>query len=764
MYTEFFHLKEVPFSIAPDPRFFFMSDRHKEALAHLTYGLKGAGGFVMLTGEVGTGKTTVSRALIQALPESTQIACVLNPTLNERELLAAICDEFDITYDKQTNSLKVLFDALYQYLLTAYQTATPTIVLVDEAQLLSTAALEQLRLLTNLQLEHKKLLHIVLIGQPELQQKLKLPELRQLAQRITARYHLLPLTYAELESYVAYRLSIASGNPGLFSSCDLKRIHRYTQGVPRLINLLCDKTLYLAYTAQTRTITEALIDEAAIAVAVTDTPINLNPSVIARSVLLASLLVVGGISAYYLLPDVMGMRSPTPIIVTSVAEIAEGSGDNDAAEMTVLTLPAEETDPTSVTAEAYLSDKALALHINRARTPDVAMQHLYRQWGVEIAPGAADCRGSSYANLRCLQKQITLSELTAYNFPAVVTLRDKLGDPYFATLVSYTAQGAQLLIDNAHIAVSPAWFEKYWNGEVTLFWKAPRAFKKTLKQNDRGEIVRWLDASVSEFLGVEASGSQLFDYELTKKVFRFQRKLNLTADGIVGARTMMALVQRVDSKVPRLDVISPAAKLEVKPLARGGQLSDPMKVKQLPPIEYDAAFVTITASSGTPEEQSVIPEPEQAKVDTTIIPVTIPTPGEQVADSQAPRVQDKVLMNKQLADEHVSNELLAKFNRALSATREPSSFAPKETEDSNNAIPITDLPDDLLGLVPRINYSSHIYSSKPQNRTVRLNNRDLREGSWLTEDVEVLEILQNEVIMRVAGQSFSMNALSDWRP
>ncbi len=761
MYTEFFHLKEVPFSIAPDPRFFFMSDRHKEALAHLTYGLKGAGGFVMLTGEVGTGKTTVSRALLQSLPKNTQIACILNPTMSERDLLAAICDDLDIFYDKQTTSLKVLFDAIHQFLLTAFQTDTPAIVLVDEAQLLSTEALEQLRLLTNLDQEHKKLLHIVLIGQPELQQKLKLPELRQLAQRITARYHLLPLTYAELESYVAYRLSIASGNPALFSRSDLKLIHRYTKGVPRLINLLCDKTLYLAYLAQTKIITRKHIDEAASAVAVTDTPINLIPSVVSRSLVLVLLLAIGGICAYYFLPGVMNQALQAPKAVTQVTDTPEEDSSNTTVEMAVTTDSAKD----AATPELYLSDKALALHINRARTSDVAMQHLYRQWGVEIASGAANCRSSVHANLRCLQKQITVSQLIAYNFPAVVTLRDNLGDPYYATLVSYTPQGAELLIDDAHVGVSQAWFEKYWNGEITLLWTAPRSFKKTLKQNDSGEVVRWLDESVSEILGVEASGSRHFDYQLTKKIFAFQRQLNLTADGVVGARTMMSLVQLVDSKVPRLDVISPATEMAIKPLSRGGQLSDPMKVKQLPGIQYDAAFVTVTAVD-EPEESSGAPEPTKSEVETKTIVIPTPTPasGERAVGSQSPAMPEKVKMNQQLADEHVSNELLEKFNRALSATREQSSFTPQKTEESYSAIPIGDLPDDLLGLVPEINYSSHIYSSKPQNRTVRLNNRDLREGSWLTEDVEVLEIMQNEVIMRVAGQSFSMNALSDWAP
>ena len=250
MYLNYFGLKDNPFSIAPNPDYLYMSPRHREALAHLTFGLKENGGFVMLTGEVGTGKTTVSRKLLQELPEKTQVAMILNPTLSAMELLATICDELNINYRQQESSLKYFTDKILSKLTQNHQNGINTVLIIDEAQHLMPEVLEQLRLLTNLETNREKLLKVVLIGQPELQQLLKRNELRQLAQRITARYHLLPLTAPEVKEYVAHRLQVANGNRNIFSESTLKTVHRITGGIPRVINLLCDRALTLTASKQ----------------------------------------------------------------------------------------------------------------------------------------------------------------------------------------------------------------------------------------------------------------------------------------------------------------------------------------------------------------------------------------------------------------------------------------------------------------------------------------------------------------------------------
>lgn len=250
MYLNYFGLNDNPFSIAPNPDYLYMSPRHKEALAHLTFGLRESGGFVMLTGEVGTGKTTVSRKLLQQLPDNTQVAMILNPTLSALELLATVCDELGIDYETSQASLKYFTDHILTKLANNHQAGFNTVLLIDEAQHLMPEVLEQLRLLTNLETNRQKLLKVVLIGQPELQQLLKRNELRQLAQRITARYHLLPLSAPEVSSYIGHRLSVANGDISLFSGATIRTVHRITGGIPRVINLLCDRALTLAYTSQ----------------------------------------------------------------------------------------------------------------------------------------------------------------------------------------------------------------------------------------------------------------------------------------------------------------------------------------------------------------------------------------------------------------------------------------------------------------------------------------------------------------------------------
>ena len=259
MYLAHFSLDQEPFSIAPDPAFLFLSDVHNEALAHLTYGFT-HGGFVLVTGEVGTGKTTLLRNLLHRTPPELDVAFILNPRLTVRELLESVCDELGIRYDNtNTTSVKQYIDVLNRHLLQTHRDGRSTVLIIDEAQNLSPAVLEQIRLLTNLETNDKKLLRIILLGQPELADMLAQTELRQLAQRITARYHLSSLSRAEVHAYVKHRLHLAGGHPGIFSSRAMNTLYALAQGTPRLINVIADRAMLGAYVEGVHVVTPKLV-------------------------------------------------------------------------------------------------------------------------------------------------------------------------------------------------------------------------------------------------------------------------------------------------------------------------------------------------------------------------------------------------------------------------------------------------------------------------------------------------------------------------
>lgn len=261
MYQNFFGLHEKPFSIAPDPRYLYMTDQHREALAHLLFGIGDEGGFILLTGDIGTGKTTICRSLLNQLPDNADIAFIVNPRLSVNELLQSICDELGVEYT-DSSSVKVLVDGLNQFLLEGYASGRNTILIIDEAQNLADEVLEQLRLLTNLETSEKKLLQLILLGQPELNDKLAQDNLRQLAQRVTARFHLQPLSADETTAYIKHRLHIAGFRGELFSRAALKHIHNESRGVPRLVNVICDRSMLGAYTKDSIDIEYPIVLEA----------------------------------------------------------------------------------------------------------------------------------------------------------------------------------------------------------------------------------------------------------------------------------------------------------------------------------------------------------------------------------------------------------------------------------------------------------------------------------------------------------------------
>ncbi|MFZ0928869.1 MAG: AAA family ATPase [Syntrophobacteraceae bacterium] len=331
MYRKYFSIKRSPFSIAPDPRYLYMSEQHREALAHLLYGIRSDGGFVLLTGEVGTGKTTICRRVLQALHKNIVVAFIIHPTLSVPELLAAICDEFGISYPRKT-SIKDLVDRINVFLLDLNAKRKKAILIIDEAQNLSRDVLEEIRLLTNLETNERKLLQIILIGQPELRDKLARPELRQLAQRIVARCHLDALSKKDVFLYVNHRLGVAGGRIGLFTQDALDSLYIYSGGIPRLINSICDRALLGAFVRQREIVDRATMAKAA--GEVLGAPLS-GTHRRWKAVVAAAILICTGLGLLYYFASgfesqktahVPGLSKPVPAIAQAPEASASGTG------------------------------------------------------------------------------------------------------------------------------------------------------------------------------------------------------------------------------------------------------------------------------------------------------------------------------------------------------------------------------------------------------------------------------------------------------
>lgn len=545
MYQAFFSLKEQPFSISPDPDFLFLSHRHQEAIAHLQYGVQGNGGFVLLTGEVGTGKTTVCRKLLRDIGATTDIAFILNPALTDIELLATICDEFQIDYEKDKISLKLLFDSLTAWMMNNHHQGRSAIVLIDEAQHLSFSVLEQLRLLTNIESNNKKPLQVILIGQTELQQKLKQSELRQLAQRISARYHLLPLTEQESAYYIQHRLNVAGASFPIFERRAVRDVFRRSQGVPRLINLLCDRSLLCAYTQNSLKVTALMVKKASeeMDLSTNQTLFNSTFKTSWRFIALSLLIVLTA----FQIPELLRFFKEVKAQPTQAAILSESSAE--------LIVPIELQQPGTLAAlqdneSLNWFDNYESLDISNATFVN-ALFNLYAVWGYQGDPETINCEQGKSVFLSCYSENTTLKKLKQLNYPGVVKLeRDNLESLH---AVLYTINGSyQLLIDGQVIEVSENWFNKYWSGELTVLWQAPFELQGNLKFGQQSEQIAWLVKQLNQLQGMPSESKNRFDLTLLQQVMSFQLENGLKDDGIVGAQTLMPLMQIVNPQLPQL--------------------------------------------------------------------------------------------------------------------------------------------------------------------------------------------------------------------
>lgn len=554
IYGDFFGLKENPFAITPDPRYLYMSPRHRDALAHLVFAVKQGGGFVQLTGEVGTGKTTLTRAVLSQLPSNVTAAIILNPRQSALEFVQSICDELRVPETSGAGSIKALTDGLNAYLLYAHSQGRRTVILIDEAQDLGVEVLEQIRLLTNLETAKEKLLQIVLVGQPELRLLLDRRELRQLAQRITARYHLLPLSADETAEMVKYRLAVAGHMQPLFTHSALRLVHRVSQGVPRLINVICDRALLGAYAESHRVIDRRIVLRAAGEV-IGELPERKEPKINIWAAVGLGVTVVGSLVAL-----VYNLNSPAQAPPPPAAQVVAPTAPSVVATPAVPEPPRSESVTTAIPVAAAAAPVTFTDALNNPQMRadlDSAMEILAQRWSKDYraAKGITPCERAQGAGLTCYRGNSSLAQLRQLDHPVILKLVNTAGAERFAVLTDASPGAAILVLEGAAYTITPSELNKVWHGDYLLLWRKPPIGTNSIAPGAQGIAVTWLVHALDRIDGISNEEGNVIAYDdvLSARVKAFQKRRGLIVDGIVGERTLIHIAGVAnDPPSPRL--------------------------------------------------------------------------------------------------------------------------------------------------------------------------------------------------------------------
>ncbi len=564
MYLKYFGLSVKPFSITPDPRFLYLSAKHREGLAHLLYGTDESSSFVVLTGEVGTGKTTLCRRLLAQVPKGVEFALILNSLQTPLELLASICDEFGVQYDKNNSSRKHLIDQLNQHLLAVHATGKRSVLVIDEAQNLSPETLEQVRLLTNLETGSSKLLKIILLGQPELKIMLARPELRQLAQRVTARHHLESLSPEEVSDYVRHRLKVAGASRSLFTPGAIRKLHQISKGIPRIINLVADRALTGAYGLQKEIVDKNLLSRAA--TEVSGLPDQGRTGWLRWALATLVLVMITAMAYWWVNQRLILPGSQDSLAAAESGDLPESSIEPSSPAMDVLPEPPELSEslaeePGDIDQEVVIPEPEtvdLGALLSTEEASHSAFPKMFELWKFDYASQQGDsaCERARKVGLRCFYTKGTLKDLKYHNLAAVLELMAEGGQRRQAIVTAIDDDHLSMIVGDETYTVSVADLDTYWTGNFLLFWRTSPSGSMVIKPGERSDDVLWLKQQLDHTEvsgGTEKNHSRHYDEKLRRRVMKFQLDNGLYPDGIAGEKTLIKLTAaQLDGSTPIL--------------------------------------------------------------------------------------------------------------------------------------------------------------------------------------------------------------------
>lgn len=563
IYQQYFALNCEPFSIVPDPGFLYPSSQHRQAVAHLKYGLDREGGFVLLTGEVGTGKTTLTRTLLKRLPAHVRVAYVLNSTLEVTDVLASICQELSIELPKssKTSLSKNCIDALNSDLIAAHAEGKKTLVVIEEAQNLSPEVLEILRLLSNLETATHKLLHILLVGQPELLETLAQKDQRQLNQRVVARFHLLPLEKTDIANYVNHRLHHAGANRAIFENSAMTALFKLTKGVPRLINLICHHALLAAYATGAKTVSAKLVKKAAKEIFDTQLPEKKSSGkwFVALFILgIFALLIAERYDANRLAVEFEEVEIDADIETKSTEQqqpLFEIIGSDEISVEPLIQNESPAPMPDSDSAQAQVKDqqKVTTLAISNP------FADLFALWSIEVEPLYSEEEVFALAAINELgAEKLTDTEidgLKAIDRPGIIWITEDNGRLKSYLLTALDDESVLLNVGDSIRREPLQWFVERWNGAFLFLWYSPSDIQ-SLRLGDNNPIaLNWLQRQLqlidSDYLPYITGGN--YTEVIRDTVLNFQKQQEIRDDGVVGRQTIMKLNQLADPAIPTLN-------------------------------------------------------------------------------------------------------------------------------------------------------------------------------------------------------------------